>query len=195
MDARDRLISITDAANQGTGHATTFAYDGMNLISETDPDGDTTTFAYDGQNRLIGETDALGHPGEGDRARGEAFQQDARFGIDLVHPADVVVMGENGASRCNRQARDFAQLGRHDPHGHWERHRRVRVSEREARGELLFARRFNCLHLGCFRFRRLATCPYTWQRTHEQYEARRDGHFFTISCSRSAPLSRDPPRR
>ncbi len=52
---------MTDAANQGTGHATTYAYDGMNLIAETDPNGNTTTFAYDGQNRLTGTTDALHH--------------------------------------------------------------------------------------------------------------------------------------
>ncbi len=52
---------MVDAANQGTGHATVYGYDGMNLIAVTDPNGHATTFSYDSANRQTGMSDALGH--------------------------------------------------------------------------------------------------------------------------------------
>ena len=56
-DDLHRMVSMTD----GRGITTTYAYDGANLTTYVDGEGNTWSFSYDSMNRMTSKTDPLGN--------------------------------------------------------------------------------------------------------------------------------------
>ncbi len=60
-DTAGHQLSETVAANTAQAATTLYAWQGSNLISVTDPDGNVTRFGYDDRGNVVSMTDPLGH--------------------------------------------------------------------------------------------------------------------------------------